>query len=308
LAKDSADQLPLADIQKFLLDESQSSTARKLALDLIESVDKDTVLTLKPKFLNDPSPDLRRGSVDITIEKGQSLLDEGKNEQAITTLQTALDSARDAGQIRKIAKMLREKADQTIDLPRQFGFLMYWHLVAPFDNTNREGFARVFEPEIGTLDLQATYQGKTKEVSWRPHSTSDDYGMVDFNQPYNPLKGVTGYAYTTFTSDKDMPAELRLGCKNGWKIWFNGKYVFGRDEYHRGMRIDQYHIPVELKKGTNTILIKVCQDEQEQTWTKEWQFQLRVCDASGAAVLATDRKPTPEKGQAPRRRPTQKGK
>ena len=37
-----------------------------------------------------------------------------------------------------------------------------------------------------------------------------------------------------FLSEKARPAELRLGCKNGWKIWLNGKLIFGRDEYHRG--------------------------------------------------------------------------
>jgi hypothetical protein len=87
---------------------------------------------------------------------------------------------------------------------------------------------------------------------------------------------------------------LRLGCKNGWKVWLNGKFVFGRDEYHRGTRIDQYRLPVELKKGSNTILLKLCQNADVKDWTREWEFQLRVCDASGTAILATDRPPTPD--------------
>ncbi len=90
--------------------------------------------------------------------------------------------------------------------------------------------------------------------------------------------------------------ELRLGCKNAWKIWHNGKLVFGRDEYHRGMRIDQYKLKVHLAKGRNTLLIKLCQNEQQQDWTKQWQFQLRVCDATGTAVLAANRPPTPKTG------------
>ena len=108
--------------------------------------------------------------------------------------------------------------------------------------------------------------------------------MVDFNEPYGSLKEVTGYAHTTFISASDQPAELRLGCKNAWKIWLNGKLVFGRDEYHRGMRIDQYKLPVQLKKGANIILIKACQNEQKEVWTVQWQFQLRVCDATGTAI------------------------
>ena len=108
--------------------------------------------------------------------------------------------------------------------------------------------------------------------------------MVDFNEPYGALKEVTGYARTTFISSSDRPAELRLGCKNAWKIWLNGELVFGRDEYHRGMRIDQYKLPIQLNKGTNIILVKACQNEQKEEWTVQWQFQLRVCDSTGTAI------------------------
>ena len=140
-------------------------------------------------------------------------------------------------------------------------------------------------------------------MKWQEYSTPDDYGKVDFNQPFGPIKQVVGYAYTEFNAAEARDAELRLGCKNAWKIWFNGELLFGRDEYHRGQRIDQYSLPVKLKQGKNTILVKACQNEQEQDWTVQWEFQLRVCDATGTAILATDRKPTPEKSAPVRRRP-----
>ena len=85
-------------------------------------------------------------------------------------------------------------------------------------------------------------------------------------------------------------AELRLGCKNAWKIWLNGELVFGHDEYHRGMRIDQYKLPVQLKKGGNTIVVKACQNEQVEDWTVQWQFQLRVGDATGTAIHSATKK------------------
>jgi hypothetical protein len=55
------------------------------------------------------------------------------------------------------------------------------------------------------------------------------------------------------------------------------------------MKIDQYQLPGQLNPGKNTILVKACQNEQIETWTVEWQFQLRVCDSSGTAILSTDR-------------------
>jgi len=97
---------------------------------------------------------------------------------------------------------------------------------------------------------------------------------------------VAGYAYAEFHSNAARPVELRLGCKNAWKVWLNGKFLFGRDEYHRGMEIDQYRMPVELKPGKNVILVKVCQNELVEEWTREWEFQLRVTDSLGTPIAS----------------------
>ena len=115
------------------------------------------------------------------------------------------------------------------------------------------------------------------------------------------LKETVGYAYTEFESSRARSAEIRLGCKNAWKIWLNGKLIFGRDEYHRGQKIDQYKLPIELKAGKNTILVKACQNEQTEEWTVQWEFQLRICDATGSAILASNRQATPQPGSQSRR-------
>jgi len=292
--------LPTDQVKQFLLETKNDPRARKLAFDLLTKISPDTARSLVPGMVDDPSTALRREAVALLIDKGASQMAASDQSGAEKTLQKALDAARDVDQIKKIAGLLRNKLKQPVNLPEHFGFLMYWKIIAPFDNTDHRGFAMVYPPE-NRIDLDASYPGKNGTVSWRDYSTSDEYGMVDFNRPFDPLKGVTGYAYTEFDSKEDRPAELRLGCKNGWKIWLNGKFVFGRDEYHRGARIDQYQLPVHLEKGKNTILIKLCQDEQHKPWTVEWQFQLRVCDSTGTAILSTDRKPTPTKAATGRR-------
>jgi hypothetical protein len=63
------------------------------------------------------------------------------------------------------------------------------------------------------------------------------------------------------------------------------------------MRLDQYRLKANLKKGRNVIMLKLCQNEQMQNWTKEWQFQLRVCDATGTAILSTGRPASGGKGK-----------
>lgn len=288
-------KLPIDALQKFLADTSHNPRARRLTFELIQKSNSKLAAKLIPSLINDPSVELRREAVAQVLDAGKIA-----NQPAIAVKEyrKALDAARDIDQIKAATKALRD-LKQEVDLPRHFGFLMHWNVIGPFDNTERAGFAKVFPPETN-VDLEATYDGKAGKVKWSSFVTADEYGMVDINKAYpgpgDGLKEVTAYAYTEYHAAAAGPVQLRLGCKNAWKIWLNGKLVFGRDEYHRGMRIDQYQLDVNLAKGRNTLLIKLCQNEQMQDWTKQWQFQLRVCDPTGTAILAANRPPTPKKG------------
>ena len=107
------------------------------------------------------------------------------------------------------------------------------------------------------------------------------------NQTYGKLKEVLAYATTDFFSERSQQVELRFGGKNSWKVWLNGKFIFGRDEYHFDAEIDQYSMPVQLQAGRNTLLVKVCQNEQTEDWTTEWDFQLRVTDSLGTPIASS---------------------
>ena len=48
--------------------------------------------------------------------------------------------------------------------------------------------------------------------------------------------------------------------------------------------LDQYVAPFELKKGKNTILLKICQNEQEESWAQRWEFQFRITDPTGKGL------------------------
>ncbi|GIT28635.1 MAG: hypothetical protein Ct9H300mP1_06810 [Planctomycetaceae bacterium] len=97
------------------------------------------------------------------------------------------------------------------------------------------------------------------------------------------------YCSTVFESKTPRSIQFRLGTPNAWKLWINGRQVFANEEYHRGMKLDQYSVPVTLRAGSNTILLKICQNEQDQSWAQRYQFQVRTCDVSGIAVLSADR-------------------
>ncbi len=283
--------LPLIELGEFLLDIRHHPRARRYAYELLMRLAPESAARLLPGMLYDPSLELRRDAVQRLLEKAA-----GENSTQETVLRTliyrqALGAARDVDQIQSIADELR-RLGQKVDLPRHFGFLMRWKVIGPFENANRLGFDRVFPPE-NEINSNADYLGKeATKAKWRDFVTNDEYGMVDINRVFGPLKEAVAYAYAEFESPEAMPIELRLGCKNAWKIWLNGKFLFGRDEYHRGMRIDQYQVKGRLKPGKNGILLKICQNEQMEDWTVQWQFQLRVCDENGTAILSQNRPPS----------------
>lgn len=291
--------LPLVALKQHLGNTKHDARARRLAYDLIARVEPETAKAMIPNLVNDPGVELRREGVQHYLDSASAAKSGGRQEVAMQSFETALRNARDVDQLQAAAKALREFG-KTVDVPRQLGFLMDWHVIGPFDNTDRTGFEKVFPPEQ-QVNLQQELPGKAGKVGWTKHTTDDEYGMVDFNPVLGTEKEVTGYAYAEYEAPAARRAELRLGCKNAWKVWVNGEFVFGRDEYHRGMRIDQYRLPIQLQPGRNTILVKACQNEQKETWTKEWQFQLRISDETGAALLAANRAPTPANALNPRK-------
>lgn len=280
----SADNLPVEAVQAFLQDTKNSPAARVVAFDILQRAEPELAEKITPSLLEDPSSELRRHPVSKLLEAGDEALAQDREDAAIASYQQAMNSARDEDQIKSLAKKLKDLG-KPVDLPRHFGFVMDWKLIAPFPNVERKGFDTVFPPET-EINLKATYPGKNAEAQWTDFTSRDEYGMVDFNKPFTMLKEVTGYAYSEFESSEERDAQIRLGCKNGWKVWLNGELLFARDEYHRGAKLDQYKLPVKLKKGKNAILVKCCQNEQTEQWTVEWQFQLRVCDATGTALVA----------------------
>ena len=285
--EDSA--LPLMALTEFLLNEDNAPRARSLCFELIQSGDAKAGEVLLRGMLNDPSNDLREQAIDQWIAAGEEALSNKQSSTAKVIFRQALQYARDIEQIRSLADEL-EKMEYTVDIPNLLGFITDWRVVGPFHNLNRSGFEAVFPPEKELL-LDETYDGKSAEVSWKSLESDDRFGMVNINEAYDGYqKEVTAYAHHAFISDEARPVQLRLGCKNAWKVWLNGEFLFGRDEYHRGMKIDQYIMDAQLRAGRNDILVKICQNEQVEDWTIEWEFQLRVCDETGKAIHSMARK------------------
>ena len=276
--------LPTEKLEVFVADRKKDAAARRLAYEWLVRVDKTTPGRLLPGMLDDPSAELRRDAVAIVLTAAQSKLDKKDDAGAKITFQKALTGACDEDQVKLIADNLK-KLGVTVNLAAHYGFILKWHLVTPFDNADGNGgFQKVYPPEEG-VDLKAVYKGKAGEdVHWTPYTSKDAYGKVDLNVIFGKKKGTIAYAYAVIDSQDERAVQLRAGSFNALKMFVNGKPVFERNEYHHGMHLDQHNARITLKKGRNELLLKICQNEQTDSWAQSWIFQARFCDATGVAI------------------------
>lgn len=275
----SGQSLPKDQLLEFIKDTKNSAAARRLAYEWLLVRRPELKDQLIPEMLLDPSPEFRRDAVAVLLDKAS----DAEGDQATGLYQKALKGAVHEDQVKTISKALRESG-VAVDLQRHFGFLADWKIIGPFNNKEGVGYAAEYPPET-EIDPSAEYEGQLGTVKWEKIETADDFGVVNIAEDVQNYKGSVMYVTATYRTASAMPVEFRLGTPNAWKLWVNNELQFEREEYHRSTQMDQYRVPVELKAGANTILLKLCQNEQTQSWAQKYQFQLRVSDATGAAVL-----------------------
>jgi len=237
-------------------------------------------------MIDDPGRELRRDAVARALVEAEKRLKEGDRGAAGEAYRRVFASARERDQVDAAAKGLRALGFEA-DLRAHYGFIGRWVLVASFDNAQMKGFDTAYEPER-KVDLKAAYGGKGgQSARFVEFSTPDPEGKVDLNAVLGKEMGAVAYAFAALDSPSGGEAELRVATNNAVKIFLNGREVFFRNEYHHGMKMDQYPVRVELRRGRNEVLLKICQNEQKDDWAQGWSFQARLCDALGGAVPYT---------------------
>ena len=286
----SGQKLPAKQLEAFLFNREQDPRARRLAYEWLVKVDPTAPDRVIPQMIDDPNPDFRRDAASRLQKQADEIVASAKGkdlpaaeaDQAKSLYRQALSAASDRDQVMDLAKSL-EKLGTAVDLVDTFGFVTDWMVVGPFNNRDGVGFAEVYPPEK-KLDLSAKYDGQLGEVAWQPILARGNQGTVDIAESLFNHKGSCMYLTTDFFSGRNQPAEFRFITANAWKLWLNGELIFAREEYHRGSRWDQYKFAVQLRKGKNTILVKLCQNEQTDPWAQKYQLQFRVVEPSGRVL------------------------
>jgi hypothetical protein len=274
-------KLPASELEQIVRDDKQNARARRLAFELLLRVDKTATDRLIPGMLGDPSPDFRRDAVARAMDRAHKLLQTNKKDEGRDAYLEVLKYAVDDDQVRLIAGFLGNLGVK-VDRQRHIGAVTRWHVIGPFENRKDVGFEAVYPPE-SEVDLQKSYAGQLGEVKWVPLTGEGNYGVVDIAEKIHDYHGAVMYAFATFDAPAARDVQIRLATPNAWVLWLNDEKLFVRHEYHRGSMFDQYRVPAKLKEGRNTILLKICNNDNEM-FVKEYRFQLRVCDSAGVAV------------------------
>jgi hypothetical protein len=289
--------LPKDELEHFALDRAHAPQPRKLAFDWLVRIDPSAANRLIPGMIEDPSSEFRRLGAQRLIDAAKKAAEDKDVAKSKALYLQAFNAALDPDQLDLVFDELTKLGEKP-DLKQRLGLLGDWWLIGPFDHRAGIGFDAVYPPEE-EIDLQKKYTGQVGEVAWNKKESDHRHGTLDLNKLIGRHKGAVVYAYREFETDEPGEVEIRLGTPNGWKLWVNGELLFAHEEYHLMSLMDQYRAHAYLKPGVNTILLKICQNEQPEDWAQEWNFQVRVCDSSGAAVLPTNKTQPVKTGAAP---------
>jgi hypothetical protein len=148
-----------------------------------------------------------------------------------------------------------------------------WVILSGFPNETNSGFAQPFLDEtltdISTNDEVTTCRGT---VRWQQKFDGLDSGTVVLDDILEHATWATTYAFLTIESDRDEEVSLVLQTSSRAKLWVSG--------------VLQLQVPVpeakskpaKLRKGTNAILVKVCNGPEPAA------FLLRFVSPDGRAL------------------------
>jgi len=177
-------------------------------------------------------------------------------------------------EMQSIAKKIRfQSAKEFIN---SFNFVEKFMVAGPFGCQNCDNFLNEFPPEQ-KLDLQEIYKTEKKVISWRQYNVDPQTGYLDYIKHFEQTDWVCAYAYCEIYSPVTVAAQLRVGTNDMGALWFNDENILSQNT-ERSATLDDDILPVQLQKGKNSILIKVCNTGGN------WGLYLRITDKNGKGL------------------------
>lgn len=165
-------------------------------------------------------------------------------------------------------------------VPSDRRFIIDWNLIGPFDAPDMSYLQIAYPPEK-EIDFSQTYRGKGNvHLRWKKIQAEPSGFMRLENQITPSERGLVYGLVYVFSPDR-RDALMLVGSDDGVRLWLNEELIHTNPAY-RGAYPDQDRIPVSLKKGWNTLLIKVLQGGGG------WGYYVRFVDPEGQLFWRTE--------------------
>jgi len=164
--------------------------------------------------------------------------------------------------------------------PSDRRFITDWNLIGPFDAPDMSYLQVAYPPER-EIDFSKTYPGKgNSPLQWRKIKAEPSGFMRLENRIIPSERGIVyGMIYVFSPENKDIL--MLVGSDDGVRLWLNRELIHTNPAY-RGAYPDQDRVQATLKKGWNTLLIKVLQGGGG------WGYYVRFVDPDGRLLWKTE--------------------
>lgn len=273
----------------FVNNPKNNGRTRRYAMELVERLEPGLRDKLRVDWLDDP--EFRYDAVAFALDKAKNAAKAGNSLIAVNLYRQAFDKSRDMMQAREAALGLQEGGIQ-VSVAEHLGFITDWHLIGPFDGKGQKGGQFTYPPEK-KVDLAEELDGQKGKVRWKrfqvketpPTSKDRHQALVNLasREALGNADDAVAFAYAELVVDGAMKAEMRGAADDHFVVYVNGTKVFAFEEWRNGVRHDRHRFPVELKAGTNAVLVKISQSAAPNP-EPNWEFMLRVVDATGKGI------------------------
>ncbi|MCC6783896.1 MAG: DUF3857 domain-containing protein [Planctomycetes bacterium] len=180
----------------------------------------------------------------------------------------------------------RGDLERTIALQRELAVLGSFLVCGPFDNERGAAFARALPAETG-FDPDASFPGKKRALRWRTLPVAEaPGGRLDLDALQRPSEQVATVLACAVLAERELDAQLLLGCDGAFRVTLNGARLAERDTQRR-FAWDQDRVRLPLRAGANLLVVTTMIQEGPQ-WLG---LRLRALDGAPLAGVTTSADP-----------------
>ena len=157
----------------------------------------------------------------------------------------------------------------TRELQRRASRLRHWSIVGPFPFTGKSDISvQGHGPERDGTDFAASYRLEDgQSIAWQSVTGGED-GTVDLRALLD-YSFRLAYARSYLESDRQQAATFRIRSDDAVEVWLNGEKIHSHNVF-RSIDMGPDVVEATLRKGTNTLLIKVANG------ISKWAFRVGV--------------------------------